>query len=253
LLKDKLVINNLHVRVGDVDILHGVDLEIPSGEVHAMMGPNGSGKSTLANALMGHPNYHVTKGEVFLGDVDILALSPNERARQGMFLAFQYPLEIPGVRVQDFLRTSTMAVDPKGRSLAEFMDDVESSMETLKMDRSYLTRYLNDGFSGGEKKRAEVLQMMMLKPRIAILDETDSGLDIDALKIVSEGVNSLRGENFSALIITHYQRILEYILPDKVHIFHKGKIALSGGSELARELEAQGYEMLKKNSSELAG
>ena len=252
-MKDKLIIKDLCVKVGNINILDGVNLEIPSGEVHAMMGPNGSGKSTLANTLMGHPNYHVTKGEVYLGDVDILALAPNERARHGMFLAFQYPLEIPGVRVQDFLRTSTMAVDPKGRSLAEFMDDVESSMEILKMDRAYLTRYLNDGFSGGEKKRAEVLQMMMLKPKIAILDETDSGLDIDALRIVSEGVNSLRNESFSALIITHYQRILEYIKPDKVHIFHEGKIVLSGGSELAHELETHGYEILNKNSSELAG
>jgi Fe-S cluster assembly ATP-binding protein len=253
LLKDKLVIKDLHVKVGDVKILHGVNLEIPTGEIHAMMGPNGSGKSTLANALMGHPNYEVTKGEVYLGDVDILSLSPNERARQGLFLAFQYPLEIPGVRVQDFLRTSTMAVHPNGRSLAEFMDDVESSMETLKMDRSYLTRYLNDGFSGGEKKRAEVLQMMMLKPKIAIMDETDSGLDIDALQIVSDGVNSMRGENYSALIITHYQRILNYIKPDRVHILHKGIIALSGGVELAEQLEAEGYAMLKKNSTELAG
>lgn len=252
-MKEKLVIKDLTVRVGDIDILDGVNLEIPPGEVHAMMGPNGSGKSTLANTLMGHPNYHVTKGEVYLGDVDILALAPNERARRGMFLAFQYPLEVPGVRVQDFLRTSTMTVNPNGRSLAEFMDDVESSMETLKMDRAYLTRYLNDGFSGGEKKRAEVLQMMMLKPKFAILDETDSGLDIDALKIVSQGVNSLRNEDFSALIITHYQRILEYIKPDKVHIFHKGKIVRSGGSELARELEAHGYEILKKNSNGLAG
>jgi Fe-S cluster assembly ATP-binding protein len=253
LLKDKLVIKDLHVKVGDVKILHGVNLEIPTGEIHAMMGPNGSGKSTLANALMGHPNYEVTKGEVYLGDVDILSLSPNERARQGLFLAFQYPLEIPGVRVQDFLRTSTMAVHPNGRSLAEFMDDVESSMETLKMDRSYLMRYLNDGFSGGEKKRAEVLQMMMLKPKIAIMDETDSGLDIDALQIVSDGVNSMRGENYSALIITHYQRILNYIKPDRVHILHKGIIALSGGVELAEQLEAEGYAMLKKKSTELAG
>jgi Fe-S cluster assembly ATP-binding protein len=218
-----------------------------------MMGPNGSGKSTLANALMGHPNYQVTKGEVYFGDVDMLALKPNERARQGMFLAFQYPLEIPGVRLQDFLRTSTMAVDPHDRSLAEFMDDVESSMETLKMDRAYLTRYLNDGFSGGEKKRAEILQMMMLKPKIGILDETDSGLDIDALKVVADGVNFMRGEKFSALIITHYQRILNYIIPDKVHIFDKGKIVLTGGMELARELEAHGYEILKKNKKELVG
>ena len=252
-MKDKLVIKDLHVKVGDVKILHGVNLEIPTGEIHAMMGPNGSGKSTLANALMGHPNYEVTKGEVYLGDVDILSLSPNERARQGLFLAFQYPLEIPGVRVQDFLRTSTMAVHPNGRSLAEFMDDVESSMETLKMDRSYLMRYLNDGFSGGEKKRAEVLQMMMLKPKIAIMDETDSGLDIDALQIVSDGVNSMRGENYSALIITHYQRILNYIKPDRVHILHKGIIALSGVVELAEQLEAAGYAMLKKKSTELAG
>ena len=253
MLKDKLIINDLYVSVGDVKILHGVNLEIPAGEIHALMGPNGSGKSTLANALMGHQNYHVTSGEIYFGDIDILQLSPNARAMSGMFLAFQYPLEVPGVRVQDFLRTTTMAVNPQGRTLAEFMDDVESSMEMLKMDRSYLTRYLNDGFSGGEKKRAEVLQMMMLKPKIAILDETDSGLDIDALKIVAKGINFMRGKNFSALIITHYQRILEYIKPDKVHILHKGKVAMTGGSELAHELETHGYEILKSKSDVLAG
>ena len=251
MLKDKLVIKDLHAKVGDVKILHGVNLEIPTGEIHAMMGPNGSGKSTLANALMGHPNYEVTKGEVYLGDVDILSLSPNERARQGLFLAFQYPLEIPGVRVQDFLRTSTMAVHPNGRSLAEFMDDVESSMETLKMDRSYLTRYLNDGFSGGEKKRNEIFQMAMLEPKLAILDETDSGLDIDALKVVAQGVNELRDASRSIVMVTHYQRLLDYIVPDYVHVLAGGRVVKSGGKELALELEEHGYGWIEGQTAEL--
>ncbi len=240
-----LIIDNLHASVAGVEILKGLTLTIPAGEIHAIMGPNGSGKSTLANSLMGHPNFDITEGSVMYGDIDLLALPPYERARNGIFLAFQYPHEIPGVRMQEFLRTSTMAVHKTPISLADFADKLDESMEILKMDRSYLTRYLNDGFSGGEKKRAEVLQMLMLEPTLSILDETDSGLDIDALRIVSQGVNTLRSEKFSALVITHYQRILKYIEPDKVHILYKGKIAFSGGKELAEELEVKGYEMLK--------
>lgn len=233
-------------------ILNGVDLSIPGGEVHAIMGPNGSGKSTLSYVLMGHPGYEVTAGEVFYNDIDILALEPDERARTGLFLAFQYPHEIPGVRMQDFLRTATIAVSREKFSLSQFMDRLDASMKRLQMDKAYLSRSLNDGFSGGEKKRAEILQMMLLKPSLAILDETDSGLDIDALKIVADGVNSLRGENFSALVITHYQRLLNYIQPDRVHVLHKGRIAMSGGPELAMELEQRGYEILKEETA-LAG
>ncbi len=240
-----LTIDNLHVSVAGIEILKGLTLTVPAGEIHAIMGPNGSGKSTLANSLMGHPNFEVTDGSVTYGDVNLLDLSPDERAKEGIFLAFQYPHEIPGVRMQDFLRTSTIAVHEKNISLAEFADKLDESMEILQIDKSYLTRYLNDGFSGGEKKRAEVLQMLMLEPKLAILDETDSGLDIDALRIASKGVNTLRGDSFSALVITHYQRILKYIEPDVVHILYKGKIAHSGGKELAEELEVKGYEMLK--------
>lgn len=251
-MNDTLVIHDLHVAVGGAEILKGVDLMIPAGEVHALMGPNGSGKSTLSFALMGHPNYEVTRGEVLLGDRDLLAMLPDERAKAGVFLAFQYPHEVAGVRLQDFLRTATIAVTPGRFSLAQFVDRLDEAMKALQMDKAYLTRSLNEGFSGGEKKRAEILQMMMLQPRLAILDETDSGLDIDALRIVSEGVNSLRGSGFSALIITHYQRILNYIQPDRVHVMHRGRIALTGGRELALELEARGYEILREEAA-LAG
>lgn len=240
-----LSIDDLHVSVAGVEILNGLTLTVPPGEIHAIMGPNGSGKSTLANSLMGHPNFEITSGSVTYGDVNLLELSPDERAKEGIFLAFQYPHEIPGVRMQDFLRTSTVAVHEKNLSLAAFADSLDEAMDILQMDKSYLTRYLNDGFSGGEKKRAEILQMLMLKPSLAILDETDSGLDIDALRIVSKGVNTLKGDGFSALVITHYQRILKYIEPDVVHILYKGKIAHQGGKELAEELEVKGYEMLK--------
>jgi len=247
-----LTIRDLHASVNGIEILHGVDLIIPAGEIHALMGPNGSGKSTLSYALMGHPAYEVTSGEILFGETSLLEMPPDERAREGLFLAFQYPHEVPGVRMQDFLRTATMAVNPGKFSLAQFMDRLEAAMNQLQMDKAYLARSMNDGFSGGEKKRAEVLQMMLLQPKLAILDETDSGLDIDALKIVSDGVNSMRSPNFSALVITHYQRLLNYIQPDRVHVLHKGRIAMSGGAELALELEKRGYEILKDETA-LAG
>ena len=243
-----LIIEDLHASVAGVEILNGLNLTIPAGEIHAIMGPNGSGKSTLANTLMGHPNFSITSGTVTYGGENLLEMSPDQRAKAGLFLAFQYPHEIPGVRMQDFLRTATVAVHQKTNSLAEFADHLEDSMELLQMDHSYLTRYLNDGFSGGEKKRAEVLQMLMIRPSLAILDETDSGLDIDALRIVSKGINTLRGNGFSALVITHYQRILEYIEPDRVHVLYRGKIVMSGGKELALELEEKGYEILKEET-----
>ena len=251
-MNKSLTIRNLHASVNGVEILHGVDLIVPAGEVHAVMGPNGSGKSTLSYALMGHPAYEVTSGDILFGITNLLEMSPDERAKEGLFLAFQYPHEVPGVRMQDFLRTATMAVNPGRFSLAQFTDRLDVAMKQLQMDKAYLSRSMNEGFSGGEKKRAEILQMMMLQPQLAILDETDSGLDIDALKIVSDGVNSLRGDNFSALVITHYQRLLNYIQPDHVHVLHKGRIAMSGGPELALELEKHGYEILKEETA-LAG
>ncbi len=247
-----LTIRDLHASVNGVEILRGVDLVVPSGEIHALMGPNGSGKSTLSYALMGHPAYEITSGEIIYGETNLLDLSPDERAKEGVFLAFQYPHEVPGVRMQDFLRTATMAVNPGKFSLAQFMDRLDASMSQLQMDKAYLARSMNDGFSGGEKKRAEILQLMLLQPTLAILDETDSGLDIDALKIVSDGVNSQRGPNFSALVITHYQRLLNYIQPDRVHVLHKGRIALSGGPELALDLEKHGYDLLKEEAAPAA-
>lgn len=243
-----LIIENLHASVGDVEILKGVDLEIPPGEVHALMGPNGSGKSTLANILMGHPNYTVTGGSVRYGELNLLELSPDARAQAGVFLAFQYPYEIPGVQVMDFLRTAAAAVKGQVVSLAEFEKRVNAALDLLKMDRMYLYRSLNAGFSGGEKKRAEILQLLMLEPSLAILDETDSGLDIDALRIVATGVNRMRSPDFSALVITHYQRILNYLTPDRVHVMHRGRIVRSGGAELAKELETRGYEILKEDA-----
>src|SRR5690606_1680872 len=232
-----LEVRNLHVSVEGNEILKGVDLVVRGGEVHAIMGPNGSGKSTLANTLMGHPRYEVTDGEVDLNGIDLLELEPDERARSGLFLAFQYPSEIPGVTVANFLRTAYNAIhgDNGGISVLEFHRLLKEKLELLHMDESFAGRYLNEGFSGGEKKRHEILQMAILKPKIAVLDETDSGLDIDALKIVANGVNSLRGPEMGVIVITHYQRILNYLRPDYVHILLDGRIVRSGGPELGEE------------------
>jgi Fe-S cluster assembly ATP-binding protein len=252
LIMADLVINNLHVSIDDTEILKGVNLKINKGEVHAIMGPNGTGKSTLSYAIMGHPKYTVTQGEVLFKGQDLLELEPNERSQLGVFLAFQYPVEIPGVTLANFLRMAINAKrkfsDPEshGIPIPEFRKLLKSKMEFLKMDSSFAGRYLNEGFSGGEKKRAEILQMATLEPEIAILDETDSGLDIDALRIVSDGVNALKGPDLGVLIITHYQRILNYIKPDFVHVMLNGKIAESGGPELAEHLEEHGYELLRK-------
>jgi Fe-S cluster assembly ATP-binding protein len=243
----KLEIKNLHVTVdteqGTKEILKGVDLVINSGESHAIMGPNGSGKSTLAYTIAGHPKYTVTKGEILLDGEDVLEMSVDERARAGLFLAMQYPVEIPGVSVSNFLRTAKTAIDGEAPALRTWIKDVKGAMDNLKMDSSFTERNVNEGFSGGEKKRHEILQLELLKPKIAVLDETDSGLDVDALKIVSEGVNRAKQENdFGLLLITHYTRILKYIKPDFVHVFVAGKVAEQGGPELADRLEAEGYD-----------
>ena len=251
----ELAIKDLHVNVEDTEILKGVNLTIKSGEVHAVMGPNGTGKSTLAYALMGHPKYEVSAGEVSLDGKDVLDLEPNERSKLGLFLAFQYPVAVPGVSVANFLRTAInahrKAKDPedKGISIPDFRKKLKEKMALLSMDEAFAGRYLNDGFSGGEKKRVEILQMATLEPKFSILDETDSGLDIDALKIVSDGVNTISKENQGILVITHYQRILNYIKPDFVHVMLNGKIVESGGPELALKLEADGYEWLREKHS----
>ena len=248
----ELVIKNLHVNIEGKEILKGVDLSVKQGETHAIMGPNGTGKSTLAYTLMGHPGYTVTEGEVWFKGQNILELSPDERSRAGIFLAFQYPVSIPGVTVANFLRTAINArrraanPEDKGVPIPEFRKMLKERMALLKMDATFAGRYLNEGFSGGEKKRAEVLQMATLKPEIAILDETDSGLDIDALRIVAEGVNHLRGPNLGILLITHYQRLLNHIVPDFVHVMYDGRIVKSGGKDLALQLEAKGYDWVKK-------
>jgi Fe-S cluster assembly ATP-binding protein len=253
-----LEIRNLHVSIDGKEILKGVDLTLPKGEVHAIMGPNGTGKSTLAYTLMGHPGYEVTQGEVIFKDQNILELEADERSLLGIFLAFQYPVGIPGVTVANFIRSAINArrratnSDDKGIPLLEFRREIKEKMELLKMDSAFAGRYLNDGFSGGEKKRAEILQMAMLKPEIAILDETDSGLDIDALKIVSEGVNTLRGPELAALVITHYQRILNYIEPDVVHVMMEGRIVESGGKDLALHLEEHGYDWIREKINGVA-
>jgi Fe-S cluster assembly ATP-binding protein len=242
-----LEIKDLHVSVetkdGPTPILRGVDLTIRSGETHAIMGPNGSGKSTLAYSLAGHPKYQITSGTVLLDGEDVLEMSVDERARAGMFLAMQYPVEVPGVSVSNFLRTAKTAIDGQAPALRTWVKDVRGAMEQLRMDPTFAERNVNEGFSGGEKKRHEILQMELLKPRIAILDETDSGLDVDALRVVSEGVNRVRstGET-GVLLITHYTRILRYIQPDFVHVFVDGRIAEEGGHELADRLEAEGYD-----------
>ncbi|MDD5368913.1 MAG: Fe-S cluster assembly ATPase SufC [Anaerolineaceae bacterium] len=247
-----LIVKDLHVSIDGKPILNGVDLTIKQGEVHAIMGPNGTGKSTLANTLMGHPSYQVTQGEVWFEGQNLLDLAPDERARAGIFLAFQYPVSIPGVTVANFLRTAVNSRrratnhEDKGMPIPEFRKMLKEKMDYIQMDHAFAGRYLNEGFSGGEKKRAEILQMAVLTPKIAILDETDSGLDIDALRIVSEGVNALRGPELGVLVITHYQRILNYIKPDFVHVMMDGRIVESGGPELAINLEEHGYEWVRE-------
>jgi len=249
-----LEIRDLHVSVdaedGPREILRGVDLVVRQGQTHAIMGPNGSGKSTLAYSVAGHPKYHVTQGSVTLDGADVLAMSVDQRARAGLFLAMQYPVEIPGVSVSNFLRTAATAVRGEPPKLREWVKDVSTAMDRLAIDQSFATRNVNEGFSGGEKKRHEILQLELLKPRIAILDETDSGLDVDALKVVSEGVNRVRESGqVGVLLITHYTRILRYIQPDFVHVFAGGRIVEEGGAELAEQLETEGYERFAQAAS----
>ncbi len=243
-----LEIKDLHVYIEDKEILKGVNLTINTDEIHAIMGPNGTGKSTLSSAIMGHPSYEVTKGEVLLDGVNILELEVDERAKAGLFLAMQYPSEITGVTNADFMRSAINAKREEGQeiNLMQFIKKLDKNMDFLDIDKDMAQRYLNEGFSGGEKKRNEILQLMMLEPKFAILDEIDSGLDIDALKVVSKGINQMRGKNFGALMITHYQRLLNYITPDKVHVMYAGKVVKSGGPELAKRLEEEGYEWVKE-------
>jgi Fe-S cluster assembly ATP-binding protein len=250
----KLEIKNLHVSVntdqGPKQILRGVDLTISSGETHAVMGPNGSGKSTLAYSVAGHPKYEITDGEILLDGENVLEMSVDERARAGLFLAMQYPVEVPGVSVSNFLRTAKTAISGEAPALREWVGDLKIAMKNLRMDSDFTERNVNEGFSGGEKKRHEILQLELLKPKIAILDETDSGLDVDALKIVSEGVNRAKANtDLGVLLITHYTRILRYIQPDFVHVFVAGKVAEQGGPELAERLEAEGYDRYLKASA----
>lgn len=243
-----LTIKDLHVEIDGKEILKGVNLEVKGGEIHAIMGPNGTGKSTLSSSIMGHPKYEVTSGSITLDEQDVLEMEVDERARAGLFLAMQYPSEINGVTNADFLRSALNAKLGEGNeiSLMKFIRTMDKKMDFLEMDQDMAQRYLNEGFSGGEKKRNEILQLMMLEPKIAILDEIDSGLDIDALKVVSKGINEMRGEDFGCLIITHYQRLLDYITPDFVHVMMQGRIVKSGGPELAQRLEAEGYDWIKQ-------
>jgi Fe-S cluster assembly ATP-binding protein len=241
-----LKIEDLHVEIDGQEIIKSLDLEVGEGEIHAIMGPNGSGKSTLANVLMGHPRYEVTGGSITFKGEDVFELEPDERAKLGMFLAFQYPSEVPGVSVANFLRTAVNSVREEELSPMDMYRLIQEKMKIMQMDPKFAERYLNEGFSGGEKKRNEILQMLMLEPELAIMDETDSGLDIDALQVVAKGVNELRGPEFSAVIITHYQRILRYIEPDRVHVMLDGRIVTSGGKDLAHELEDKGYEWVRQ-------
>jgi Fe-S cluster assembly ATP-binding protein len=241
-----LKIENLQVEIDGQEIVKGLDLEVGKGEIHAIMGPNGSGKSMLANVLMGHPRYEVTGGSITFEGEDVFELEPDERAKLGMFLAFQYPSEVPGVSVANFLRTAVNSVREEELNPMEMYRLIQEKMSIMQMDPKFAERYLNEGFSGGEKKRNEILQMLMLEPTLAIMDETDSGLDIDALQVVAKGVNELRGPEFSAIIITHYQRILRYIEPDHVHVMLDGRLVTSGGKELADDLEEKGYEWVRQ-------
>jgi Fe-S cluster assembly ATP-binding protein len=242
-----LEIKNLNVSINETQILKDFTLTVPQGEVHAIMGPNGTGKSTLAKALAGHEDYEITSGEVFLNGLQIVGMEADEISRAGLFMAFQYPSEIPGVSIANFIRAARTARLEDGEKLSapDFYKELYEKMDLLKIDRAFTSRSVNEGFSGGEKKRCEILQMAMLKPQYAVLDETDSGLDIDALKIVAEGVNAMRGPDLGALLITHYQRLLNYIVPDKVHVMFDGRIVESGGPELAEKLESQGYDWVK--------
>ena len=251
-----LEIRDLHVSVGDgsdgaKEILRGVDLTVKAGETHAIMGPNGSGKSTLAYAVAGHPKYEITSGAVTLDGEDVLAMSVDERARAGLFLAMQYPVEVPGVSVSNFLRSAVTAVRGEAPKLREFSKEMKQAMDALSIDPAFAQRSLNEGFSGGEKKRHEILQLEMLKPKVAVLDETDSGLDVDALKVVAEGVNRFSAGDTGVLLITHYTRILRYVKPDFVHVFAGGRIVAEGGPELADELEEEGYEKYAKAAASL--
>jgi Fe-S cluster assembly ATP-binding protein len=243
-----LEIKNLHVSIGDKEIVKGLSLTVKTGEVHAIMGPNGTGKSTLSKAIAGHPDYTITQGEVLIDGKSILGIEPDERARAGLFLAFQYPSEIPGVSIANFIRAALQAKLGEGEELdaIAYYKNLYQKMDMLQIDRKFTSRAVNDGFSGGEKKRCEILQMAMLEPRFAMMDETDSGLDIDALRIVSEGVNHLKGESLGIVMITHYQRLLNYIIPDFVHVMWDGRIVKSGDKSLALELEAKGYDWVKK-------
>jgi Fe-S cluster assembly ATP-binding protein len=248
----ELTIKNLHVSIEDTPIIKGLNLTVRQGEVHAIMGPNGTGKSTLAYAVMGHPSYDVTKGDILIDGSSILDMAPDERSREGVFLAFQYPVAIPGVTVANFLRTALnarrrhAAPPQEDISILDFRKMLKSKMDLLEMEYSFGGRYLNEGFSGGEKKRTEVLQLAVLEPSYAILDETDSGLDIDAIRIVSEGVNAVKGPNMGVMVITHYQRILNYIKPDFVHVMFDGRVVESGGQELALQLEDEGYDWVRE-------
>jgi len=243
-----LEIKDLHVSIGDKEIVKGLTLTIKTGEVHAIMGPNGTGKSTLSKAIAGHPDYTITSGDVLIDGKSILEMEPDERARAGIFLAFQYPSEIPGVTIANFLRAAQQARLAEGEDLdaTAYYKKLYSKMDMLKIDRKFTSRAVNDGFSGGEKKRCEILQMAMLEPIFSLMDETDSGLDIDALRIVADGVNAQRGEKLGVLLITHYQRLLDYIVPDFVHVMYDGRIVKSGDKSLALELEARGYDWVKQ-------
>jgi Fe-S cluster assembly ATP-binding protein len=254
-LMNQLSIKDLRVSIAEQEIIRGLSLAVPKGEVHAIMGPNGSGKSTLAKVLAGHPDYKVVSGSIEMDGENIMELEPDERSRKGLFLAFQYPSEIPGVTIANFLRAAVQARLPEGEELeaTEYYAKLYEKMDLLEMDRSFTSRSVNEGFSGGEKKRNEILQLAMLRPKYAVLDETDSGLDIDALKVVAHGVNSMRGPEIGILVITHYQRLLEYIVPDHVHVMVQGRIVRSGGKELALELEEKGYERYEADVEQEVG